>query len=345
MILYPDELGCYAAHFEDVAHLIEGIELPDWGALEVVRSAWEGPEDADVDAIIETMRFRDSTVETRPKGSKVERGDLVTVDVMSWVDGKDMPGGKLEDFRFPAGQYPEFTAGVMGLHVGESRTLLLGKLTDYPDAWVSKSHTHMRFTVKKIERRRLPELGGRYFKRLGISGLPQLRAAAAEQLVVETKAALRRQSTRLLLEQIIRHCPVDIPQDEVETAMEDATAGETPDQQIKRMLKASHRVQLGVLFAKQAHEANLFATDEQVTAYLDWVASARGATKAQRKAMEAKRNEVSKLVTERNVIDYILGRVKVTEVKMDLKKLRRASRPEVELAVAIPGADRQRAVA
>lgn len=346
MILHPDEIGCYAAHFEDVAHIIDSIELPNWGALEVQRYAWEGPQEADITAVIELMRYNAGNLETLSASGTVQIGDLVTVDVQAWAGKDPMPGGRQDDLRFRAGEYPEFTQGVISLKTGESRTLWLGKLTDYPDKWIASQDCEMTFTVKKIERRRVPEWGPKLFKRLGVSGLDELKAGAEHQLRLEVQAVLRKHSTRVLLEQIIRNCPIEVPDNALETEMGQPEAGETRDQEIKRMLKAAHRVQLGILFARVARDEHLFASDEQVSSYIKWIADQRGASKKKRRAMERRRSDVAKLLTERNVIDHLLSKVKTQFVTMDLKKLRGpASDPQVELAVAIPGANRQGAVA
>lgn len=103
------------------------------------------------------------------KSGKVKSGDTVKVDFVGKIDGKTFDGGSGKDASVEAGptkNYIEgFESGIVGMKVGEKKTLKLKFPSDYQNAEVAGKDVSFKVTVKAITKNIIPELNDEFVKK------------------------------------------------------------------------------------------------------------------------------------------------------------------------------------
>lgn len=299
--------------------------------------------DAEIDKTIDILRKQ--RVHYHVKGERGEHGDggadpsaqngdRVTLDFVGKIDGVEFQGGKAENFVFVLGEgrmLPEFEAAVTGLKVGESKTFPLTFPADYHGKEVAGKTADFTITVKKVEWAHMPAVDAEFAKSLGIADgdLAKMREDIKQNLEREVNNRVKAKTKDGVMNALIKVSELDVPkalidQDVdrlVEMARQDmAQRGiNVKDMPFPRELftaQAERRVRLGLILAEVVKANKLEATQEQVKAQVEDFAQSYEDPQQVLKYYYSDRRrlaEVEALVLEENVVNYVLGKAKVTE--------------------------------
>ncbi len=307
--------------------------------------------DAEVDKTIDILRKQ--RVHYHKKGEHSEHGDgggnvtaqngdRVTVDFVGKIDGVEFQGGKADDYAFVLGEgrmLPEFETAVLGLKVGESKTFPLPFPEDYHGKDVAGKTAEFTITVKNIEWAHLPEVDAEFARSLGIADgdLDKMRADIRNNLEREVKNRIKQKNKDAVMDALLKVSELDVPKALVEddidrlsemTRQDMAQRGmNVKDMPFPRELfnaQAERRVKLGLILAEIVKANNLQATPEQVKAQVDEFAQSYEDPKEVVKYYFGDRRrlaEVEALVLEENVVNYVLGKAKLTEKALGFDEL------------------------
>jgi trigger factor len=271
-----------------------------------------------------------------------QNGNRVTIDFVGKIDGVEFEGGKAEDFVFELGEgrmLPEFEAGTLGLKVGESRTFPLTFPADYHGKDVAGKTAEFTITLKKIEWAHMPEVDAEFAKSLGIESgdLQKMREDIKANLEREVGNRLKAKNKDNVMDALLKVSELDVPKALVDqevsrlmemTRQDMAQRGmNVKDMPFPRELftaQAERRVRLGLILAELVKTNNLQATPDQVKAQVDDFAKAYEDPQQVVKYYYSDRNrlaEVEALVLEENVVNYVLGKAKVTEKSVAFDEL------------------------
>ncbi len=117
---------------------------------------------------IKNLRSRYAEIVIKEKGT-VEDGNTAVIDFEGTVDGKKLEGGSGKDYPLEIGSntfIPGFESGLIGMKVGEKKTLKLKFPENYTDDLKNKDVT-FDVTIKEIKERVLPELNKDFYEDLG----------------------------------------------------------------------------------------------------------------------------------------------------------------------------------
>ncbi|HOP65661.1 MAG TPA: trigger factor [Bacilli bacterium] len=117
---------------------------------------------------IETLRNKYAEIVVKDNG-KVVDGNTAVIDFEGIVDGKPLEGGSGTDFPLELGSktfIPGFEEGIVGMKIGETKTLDLQFPENYTPALKNKKVT-FKITLKGIKERILPELNKAFYADLG----------------------------------------------------------------------------------------------------------------------------------------------------------------------------------
>lgn len=263
-----------------------------------------------------------------------QNGDRVTVDFVGKIDGVEFQGGKAEDYPFVLGEgrmLPEFENAAIGLKVGESRTFPLSFPADYHGKDVAGKTAEFTITMKKIEWAHLPEVDAEFAKSLGIADgdMQKMREDIKVNLEREVSSRVKSKTKDSVMNALINVTELEVPkalvdqdvQRLIEMARQDMAqrgmkVNDMPFPPELFTAQAERRVRLGLILAEVVKANKLEATPEQVKAQVEEFAQSYEDPQQVIKFYYSDRRrlaEVEALVLEENVVNYVLGKSKVTE--------------------------------
>ena len=170
--------------------------------------------DEEIDHEIEHMRSHMADVVVKENG-EVAVGDTAVISFTGVVDGKEIEGGKGENYPLEIGSHsfiPGFEEGVVGMKVGETKDLKLKFPENYVEDLKGKEVT-FTVTVNEVKMRVLPEMNKEFFEDLGYEDVTDeagLKAKVKEELTHQKEHKLEDVFMDKVLEAAAKNMKVEI---------------------------------------------------------------------------------------------------------------------------------------
>jgi len=316
------------------------VVIGDLAAVEVETVVTE-VSDVEIDKTIDILRKQ--RVHYHTKGEEGEHGtggepvaadgDRVTVDFVGTLDGVEFDGGKAEGYAFVLGEgrmLPEFEAATIGLKVGEAKTFPLAFPEDYHGKDVAGKTAEFTITLKALEWAHMPAVDTEFAQSLGIEdgSIEKMREDIKVNLEREVRARVKARNKEAVMDALVKATELDVPTVMVEQDSErlaemtrsdmaqrgmDVAKLPFPAEMFKD--KAERRVRLGLILSQLVADNNLQATQDQVKAQIEDFSQSYEDPKEVLKYYFSDRRrlgEVEALVLEENVVNYVLGKAKVS---------------------------------
>ncbi|MBD8627340.1 MAG: trigger factor [Massilia sp.] len=332
----PEGVLEFNATFEVYPEVVIG----DLAAVEVETVVTE-VSDTEIDKTIDILRKQ--RVHYHTKGEEGEHGtggepvaaegDRVTVDFVGTLDGVEFDGGKAEGYAFVLGEgrmLPEFEAATIGLKVGEAKTFPLAFPEDYHGKDVAGKTAEFTITLKALEWAHMPAVDTEFAQSLGIEdgSIEKMREDIKVNLEREVRARVKARNKEAVMDALVKATELDVPTVMVEQDSErlaemtrqdmaqrgmDVAKLPFPSEMFKD--KAERRVRLGLILSQLVADNDLQATQDQVKAQIEDFSQSYEDPKEVLKYYFSDRRrlgEVEALVLEENVVNYVLGKAKVS---------------------------------
>lgn len=317
-----------AAVFEVFPEVVIG----DLSAQEVEKTVAD-VGDAEVDQTIEILRKQ------RTRFNHVEREarntDRVIIDFEGKIDGTPFAGGSSKNYAFVLGagqMLPEFEAGVAGMKEGESKDVTVNFPEDYHGQHVAGKTAVFTITLNNVSEATLPEVDADFAKALGIEDgdVAKMREEVEKNVSREVNRRTSDQTKESVMNALLKAAELQVPtvlvneeaarmanemkQNFVNQGMADAANLDLPLDMFKE--QAERRVSLGLILAKLVEENKLEPTAEQIKAV---VSSFAESYEDPQEVIDWYYAETSRLqgptslAVEDNVVEFVLGKAKVTE--------------------------------
>jgi trigger factor len=336
--------------FDATFEIYPEVKIGDLTAVEVEKTKAE-VSDAEIDKTLDILRKQ--RVHYHVKGEQgahgdggsdltAKNGDRVTVDFVGKIDGVEFQGGKADDYAYVLGEgrmLPEFENATIGLKVGEAKTFELAFPADYHGKDVAGKTAEFTITLKKLEWAHLPEVDAEFAKTLGIEDgdLEKMRADIKLNLEREVGSRVKAKNKDRVMDALIKVSELEVPKALVDQDVERLVEMTRQDMAQRGMkvndmpfppelftAQAERRVRLGLILAEVVKENQLQATPEQVKAQVeDFAQSYEDPQQVLKYYFSDRRRlaEVEALVLEENVVNYVLGKSKVTEKSVAFDEL------------------------
>ena len=326
--------------FDATFEVFPEFTISDLTAVEI-ETVQADVSDAEIDKTINILRKQ--RVHYHAKGVAGEHGDggeaiaatgdRATVDFTGAIDGVEFPGGKADDYAFVLGEgrmLPEFEAATIGLKVGESKTFPLAFPEDYHGKDVAGKTADFTITLKQLEWAHLPAVDEEFAKSLGIEDgdAAKMRDDIKVNLEREVAGRVKARNKEAVMDALVAATEMDVPKVMIDQDAERLAEQTRADMAQRGMdvssmpfpkelfaTKAERRVRLGLILSQLVSENNLQATSDQVKAQIEDFAQSYEDPKEVLKYYYSDRNrlgEIEALVLEENVVNYVLGKAKVT---------------------------------
>ena len=336
--------------FDATFEVYPDVTVGDLSATEVTQVK-TSVSDVEIDKTIDILRKQ--RVHFHDKGHAGEHGDggadqsaqlgdRVTVDFVGTIDGVEFQGGKAEGFTFVFGEgrmLPEFEAAATGLKSGENKVFSMTFPADYHGKDVAGKTAEFTITVVKLEWAHLPEVDAEFAKMLGVEDgdLDKMRADIKENLEREVGGRVKSQTKNSVMDALLTVSAFDVPKVLITQDSERLAEMTRKDMEQRGMnvkdvpfplemfhAQAERRVRLGLILAEMVKVNNLKATFEQVEAQVaDFAKSYEDPKQVMRYYFNDRNRlaEVEALVLEENVVNYVLGKAKVTDKMVSFDEL------------------------
>lgn len=249
--------------------------------------------DADVDDIIEVFRKQRGSLVAVERAA--EEGDTAVIDFVGTRDGEVFEGGSGEDFSLELGSnrmIPGFEDGIVGMSVGEEKTLDLTFPEDYQQEDLQGAAVQFAITVKEVKTLELAPLDEEMFKSYGVEegGEPVFREEVKKNMERELRNAVQNHVKQQVMDAVVAaHDDLDVPAgliaqeiNGMRGQMFQQFGGGMPNQDmdLKSILpdemfseQAERRVKLGLLLAEFIEKFELSADSAKVRELIEDIAS------------------------------------------------------------------------
>lgn len=317
----------FSAIFEVYPEFVPG----DLSTAEIERPVLEITS-AEIDKTLDILRKQRVRYDTADRGAQKE--DRVVIDFLGKKDGVPFQGGQASDYPFVLGQgmmLPEFENAIEGCAAGESKTFDMTFPADYHAKDLAGQTVQFEITVKQVQAPRLPDVDADFAKMMGVADgdVEKMRTEVESNLKREVKRRIEAKLKDQVMEALLQANPIAVPAAlvdmEVQRLMQVARqdmeqrgmkAKDMPIQPEWFTESAKRRVTLGLILAEVVKTEKLQATPEQVRAMVeDMAASYEQPEEVIRwyYAQPQRLGEVEGVAIENNVVEWVLGKAKVTE--------------------------------
>jgi trigger factor len=324
--------------------IVPAIELANFKDIKLTRLSTDVAE-SEVDEGIARIAEQNKPFAPVAEGGKAAKDDRVVISFAGSIDGKPFEGGTGDDSAVLIGSntfIPGFEDQLIGIGVGETRTLKVTFPQHYGNAALAGKDAEFVVTAKSIETPGTLTVDDEFAKSLGLESLAKLRDIVKERIVREHAGTSRQKVKRALLDELdARHKfepPPTLVQEEfdrvwksvlseMETEKKTFEDENTTEEKAKAEYQgiAERRVRLGLVLAEIGEKNNISVTDDELSRAV--MEQARQFAGQEQRVWDYYRQNPQALASlrapifEEKVVDFLLELAEVTEKKVSREEL------------------------
>jgi len=313
------------------------VEVKKFEGLPVVREKLVIPDDR-IATILENIRTGQAETVTIFEDRALAEQDVAVVDFVGKVNGEPLPNGSAQGHELEIGakQFIEgFEEGLLGMKIGDERTLNLKFPEGYHEASLSGAPVSFDVKLTGIKKKTLPELNDALAAKVGeFKTLEELKERIRKDIEESENKRIQEDMKNRVVKSLVEANPVEAPRSLVhqqkEALIEDFK-GKLKQQGLSDKdfedykakwdkdfeESATFMVKSTFLLDALAEKLNLRAQKEELEAKIEEYGKQTGIEMARLREFYAKPERLSRLsfqVTEEKVVNYLVEKAKVTEV-------------------------------
>jgi trigger factor len=306
--------------------------------------------DAEVDEAVQKLAESNRDYEPRPASEKAKDGDLLIIDYVGTIDGKEFKGGKGEAHTVVLGSnalIAGFEGQLVGAKAGADVEVKVTFPADYGSADLAGKDAVFAVKVREVKAPKDIAVDDDFAKKLGLEDLADLRKRLKERIEREYGAMSRSHVKRALLDKLDAAHDFDLPKSMVEaefnqiwqqvvnTERDEEDKDKSEDELKGEYRKiAVRRVRLGLVLAEIGRRADVQVPNDQ----LQRAVQEQALREAQYLSMQGQQISPQQVLKfyqqnpgavaqiraplfEERVVDYILEKAELTEMKVSKEDL------------------------
>ncbi len=322
--------------FSVAMEVIPEITPVDFKTLSLQKTVVDVPE-TEIEESLERLAKRQRKNEPAADGHAAESGDIVVIDFVGRVGGKEFEGGKADDFHLELGSgmfIPGFEDQLSGVKKGDGKTVQVTFPAEYGNKELAGQPAEFDVTVKEVRQPVAQPIDDELAKAMGVDDVATLRKRVREQIERDYGTAARSRLKRNLLDVLADKHDFTLPESLVEAEFEaiwkqieadmkadrlDAEDKGKSEEQLKTEYRdiAKRRVKLGLLLSEVGRTNNIQVPNDDLTRAVITEARRFPGQEKQvidyyQKSPEAL-NQLRAPIYEDKVIDFILEMAQVSE--------------------------------
>ena len=313
------------------------VKLKKTEGLEVEKEKYV-TDPTKVDQIINNIRNSKvnyvDVLDLRP----AQMGDVSVIDFEGIVNGKPLENGSGKDHNLELGskQFIDgYEEGIVGMKVGETRTLDLKFPTPYHAKELEGQPVSFKVTLKSLKKKELPEFNDELLKTIGANQtVEEFKKTVQQDSEQSEKKRIEDAFKNRLLKKLVEANPVDVPaslmKEQKASLIEDfkkrmTEQGMQPTEFEDYVQKwdadfaatAGEMIQSSFLIDKISQEQNLLCKPEDLDVKFQEYVKQTGIDIERIKEWYGKPEQMSRLtymITEEKVVKYLTEKAKIKEV-------------------------------
>jgi trigger factor len=197
--------------YKMAVELLPEIKPIDFAELQLERLRPEVPED-EIDKAVQ--RIAEPNRKSEPVDRPATTGDVVVIDFVGKVDGKEFPGGSAQGHSLELGSsrfIPGFEDQLIGAKAGEHRAVKVTFPAEYGSEELAGKDAEFTVDVKEVREKQPLVIDDDMAKEMGFDALEGLRKAVREQLERDYGGLARQRLKRALLDQLAAKHDFPVP--------------------------------------------------------------------------------------------------------------------------------------
>jgi trigger factor len=330
--------------FKVALEVLPKVELGTLDDIEIEKLVADVPEE-EVDRIISLLSEQNRTYEAKGADAVAEKGDKATIDFIGKMDDVAFEGGTGSDVDLILGSnsfIPGFEDQVLGMKVGESRTITVDFPADYGAKELAGKPASFGVELKSVAKPGELTIDDELAKGFGFEDLAKLRESVRGNIERDYTQASRSKWKRALLDALDKKYSFELPQGLVEqefaaiwrqveseqqqsgkTFADENTTEEAARVEYRGI--AERRVRLGLVLAEIGEAAGVKVTEEEMNkALMERVRQYPGEEKKVWDFFRGNPQAMAQIqapLFEDKVIDHVAAQAKVTERKVSKDEL------------------------
>jgi len=324
--------------------IVPPIELMDFKTIRLTKLTSE-VTDAEIDEAVARITEQNKPYSAKPEGAKAAKDDRVVISFAGTIDGKPFEGGSADNSVVLIGSnafVPGFEDQLIGIGVGETRTLKVKFPDHYPKADLAGKNAEFVVTAKSVETPSAVIIPDELAKSLGLESLAKLREAVKDRIAREHAAMSRQKVKRALLDALDERHKFEPPPSLVEeefdrvwksvlSEMENQKKSFADENTTEEKARAEYRaiaerrVRLGLVLAEIGEKNKITVADDELNrAVTERVRQFPGQERQIYEYFRKNPQGVAALrapIYEEKVVDFLLELANVTEKKVPREEL------------------------
>ena len=324
--------------------IVPPIELMDFKTIRLTKLTSE-VTDAEIDEAVARITEQNKPYSAKPEGGKAAKDDRVVISFAGTIDGKPFEGGSADNSVVLIGSnafVPGFEDQLIGIGVGETRTLKMKFPDHYPKADLAGKNAEFVVTAKSVETPSAVMVPDELAKSLGLESLAKLREAVKDRIAREHAAMSRQKVKRALLDALDERHKFEPPPSLVEeefdrvwksvlSEMENQKKSFADENTTEEKARAEYRaiaerrVRLGLVLAEIGEKNKITVADDELNrAVTERVRQFPGQERQIYEYFRKNPQGVAALrapIYEEKVVDFLLELANVTEKKVPREEL------------------------
>lgn len=316
------------------------VDVARYEGLPVQREKLEIPDDR-VSSILENIRSQQAETVTVFEDRSLRDGDVAVVDFKGFVNGQPLPNGEAQGHELEIGSnsfIEGFEQGLVGMKIGESRTLNLRFPDGYHEATLSGAPVTFETKLTGMKKKVLPELNDELAKKMGeFESLDALKDRVRQDIQLSEGKRIQEDTRNRLVRTLVEMNPVEAPKSLVEQQKEaliEDFKGRMKQQglsdndftaYIEKWNKdfedsATFMVKSTFLLDALADKLNLRATAKEIDEKIEEYGQQTGIEMERLREFYNRPERRSRLgfqVTEEKVVNWLMDKANITEVPKD----------------------------
>lgn len=306
-------------------------------------------EDSEIEDVLSRMAEANKVSEPVADKRAAEKGDVVVIDFVGKVDGKEFPGGKADGYHLDLGSgsfIPGFEDQLIGAKAGDHVAVNVTFPKEYGAAELAGKDAVFDVDVKELRSTKPATVDDDFAKKAGLENLDSLKKAIRDEQEREFKAISRMRLKRALLDALAEMYDFAVPESMAEAELDsiwsqfeeqrkqnpDAAKkeyGDKSDDDIKAEFRAiaERRIRLGLVLAEVGQANKIQVTQDDINRAI--VAEARRYPGQEQKVVEYYKKTPEAMdalrapLLEDRVVDFMLEMAKLTDRQVTREELLR----------------------
>ena len=168
----------------------------------------------------EVKKFVESQARFEESSAAAENGDFLLIDFEGSVDGVKFEGGSAQDYRLELGSHTfieGFEEQLVGTKAGEEKIVKVTFPQGYPAENLAGKPADFKCNVKKVEKKKLPELNDKLVSfSTEFATVDEYKASVKAKMLEAKEEANERKLENDLIEEVVKGAKLDLPKDMIE---------------------------------------------------------------------------------------------------------------------------------